>query len=96
MLASGALFLACKAMNYSICPRLMEKQRNSLDIFTKKEFSSCLKKMKTIWQQIKTTTTYSNYDAVYKKYIAKYGFGAKNVNIPTYEQQDIEGWFYTK
>ena len=96
LIASVALFLACKAMNYVVDGKIMAKSRSVLGVYSRKEFASCVKKMREAWHQMKTTTTYASFDAVYSKYLTMYGLAAKNIEIPTYSQQDLNDWFYTE
>ncbi len=96
LVASGILFLACKAMEYTINPKIIEQARSVLNTVPIKEFGNCVKKMRAAWHQMKTTTTYANFDSVYNKYTTVSSFVAKNINVPTYNQQDLDEWFYTE
>lgn len=96
LVASGILFLACKAMEYTIDSEIIEQARTVLNTVSIKEFGDCVKKMRAAWHQMKTTTTYANFDAVYNKYMTVHSFVAKNVNVPTFNQQDLDGWFYSE
>lgn len=74
----------------------MSNNRSYLDVFSVKEFSKCVKSMVTIWNTIRTTTNYANFEAIYNKYHVQHSFIGKTLEPPHYTNSNIEAWFYSK
>ena len=95
MIASSALFLACKITNHKIDKNAMDCNRSYLDIFKVKEFSKCVAQMVSIWNTIRTTTNFANFEAVYNKYHVQHSFIGKALEPPHYNNSDLDQWFYS-
>ena len=96
LVASAALFLACKCAEYKIDETRLKSYREYLDVYPQREFEKCVTSFKCIWNTMQTSPNYLNFDAVYHKYQNQFNFFGKTLLPPTFYQNDIEEWFYTK
>jgi hypothetical protein len=96
LIASTALFMACKISNHVIDSDLLYNNKVHLDVHTQKDFEKCVLTMKNAWDVMRTTTTYANFEAVYNKYQVQHSFFGKTLMPPTYTHNDLNGWFYSK
>lgn len=93
LIASAALFLACKSGEYKLDEEKMIIYGKYLDVFNQKELESCLLSMKCIWTTLQTSTTYQNFDAIYNKYQVQYNFFGRTLTPPIYYNNDLQEWF---
>jgi Cyclin, C-terminal domain. len=96
LIASAALFMACKLSNYTIDSDLLSNYKGYLDVHTLKDFEKCVNTIKNIWETIRTTTTYANFEAVYNKYQVQHSFFGTTLIPPLYTKDDLQNWFYGK
>ena len=74
----------------------MKKAKKYLSIYTQIEFEKGVQEFMQIWKNIKTTTTYANFDAVYNKYQIHHGIAGKSINLPMLNSFDLQSWIYMK
>jgi len=96
LIASSALFLACKCGDYKIGLEKMSAYREHLDVYNLQEFDKCLSAMKYAWNFIKITPSYLSFEAVYNKYQTQYNFYGRALIPPIYYHNDLLDWFYSK
>lgn len=96
LIASSALFLACKCGDYNIESEKMLLYQEYLDIYSQREFEKCLVSMKHAWNFIKTAPSYLNFEAVYNKFQTQYNFIGRTLVPPAYNHNELKNWFYSK
>lgn len=96
LIASAALFLACKSGDYKVDPEKMKACKDYLDVYNQKDFERCVSSLKCVWNAMKTNPSYINFDAVYNKYQVQYNFFARTLTSPTFYHNDLQDWFYTR
>lgn len=96
LVASAALFLACKCGDYTVDSEKMSVFREYLDEHSQKDFEKCVMTMRCIWNMMKTTPNYINFDAVYNKYQVQFNLFGRTLTPPNYSHIDLQNWFYTK
>ena len=96
LIASAALFLACKCGEYQVEAERMKAYVEYLDIYNQREFEKCVSAIKYIWNTMKTTHTHINFDAVYNKYQVQYNFFGRTLTAPLIYHNDLQNWFYSR
>ena len=74
----------------------MKKAKIYLNTYSQIEFEKGVQEFMQIWKNIKTTTTYANFDAVYNKYQIHNGIAGKSINLPILTSSDLQSWIYMK
>jgi hypothetical protein len=93
LISSVALFVALKIQGHAYD---VTSLRIYLDNYCIKEFEKCVQEFLALWNTMRTTTLYANYEAVYNKYLTRYNFDGKGLEPPVVTNIDLESWFYTK